>query len=325
MAPLSSAISKTAQHPQRQKLILRKSCRKVRECSENLATGEVPSVEALSETSTALRLLYESCTGDDGKSSETQVEATLGSLPMFLGLFKDRLESTLGKIQEGSSTRHEEEGCKNALQNLLATTTECHQRMQQRDEDDLKARKAWEEENPIQMAQEHELSLYAESLQPLLDAPSARAISSNQWQEADKSLASLQLYLLDNKISAEQVRGREKNGIEPLLRHILRQMEDWDAEGLGFKKDDRVDIELVQKIWGRADKIGSGLNYLLVLDARGDSVEGVVSLHEIRAHEHAPNIPLAETNHEIRLPAQIRATSSSHLLFFQRCDASQKA
>lgn len=217
-------------------------------------------------------------------ANETEVEATLGSLPTFLGQLKDRLESALGKVQKGSSTVDEGEDCRIALQDLLAITTEWHQRIQQRDEENLKKRKAWEEKNPIQVAQEHELSLYAQSLQPLLDAPSARAISSNQWQEADKSLASLQLYLLDNKISAEQIRGRGNKGIESLLRDVLGQMEEWDAEGLGFKKDDRVNLELVEKIWGRADKIGSGLNYLLVLDARGELVEGVVSLHETRRY-----------------------------------------
>lgn len=282
MIPSSSTTPSITQHPQRQKLILRKSCRKIRDCSVILATGEVPSVELLSESSTALKLLYDSCTGDDGKASEAEVEATLGSLPNFLARLEGRLEKTFQNLQKGSATGDEEEDCKTALQNLLSITTECHQRIQHRDEENLSKRKAWEEGNPIQVAQEHELSLYAQSLQPLLDAPSARAIPPTQWQDADKSLASLQLYLLDNKISAEQVRGRENKGIESLLRDILRQMENWDAEGLGFKKDERVDLELVEKIWGRADKIGSGLNYLLLLDARGDSVEGVVSLYEVR-------------------------------------------
>lgn len=277
MATSSFKNANSTQHPQRQKLILRKSCRKIRECSVNLATGEVPSVEQLSESSAALKLLYESCKGDDGKANETELEATLGSLPTFLGQLKGRLESTLGRSR---AIGDEGEDRKTVLQDLLAITIECYELIQQREEESVSKRKAWEERNPIQMAQEHELSLYAESLQPLLDAPSARAISSGQWQEAEESLASLQVYLLDNKISAEQVRGRENKGIESLLRGILRQMEEWDAEGLGFKKDDRVDLELVEKIWGRADKIGSGLNYLLVLDARGDSVEGVVSLHE---------------------------------------------
>lgn len=278
MATSHSTNTNATQHPQRQKLIIRKSCRKIRECSVNLATGEVPPVEALSEASTSLRLLYDSCTGYEGRSNETEVEATLGPLPTFLGQMKGRLESTLGKIEESSSTGDEDQDRKIASQNLLAVTTEWHQHILQRDEESLNQRKAWEKENPIQVAQEHELSLYAESLQPLLDAPSARAISSEQWTEADKTLASLQVYLLDNKISAEQVRGRENRGIESLLRDVLRRMEDWDAEGLGFKKDDRINLELVEKIWGRADKVGSGLNYLLILDARGDSVEGVVSL-----------------------------------------------
>lgn len=242
----------------------------------------MPSVEVLSESSDALKTLYEACTVVDGKVNALEVEPILGSLPSFLGQFKGRLESLLRNIQEGSITEDVEENRKTTLRNLLSITTEWYQCIAQRNEESASKRKAWEQENPIQAAQEHELSLYSQSLQPLLDAPSARAIPPSHWQEAEKSLASLQLYLLDNKISAEQVRGRENKGIESLLRDILRRMEDWDAEGLGFKKDNRVDLELVEKIWGRADKIGSGLNYLLVLDARGDSVEGVVSLFKIR-------------------------------------------
>lgn len=320
--------SPSIQHPQRQKLILRKSCRKIRDCSTNIGSGEVPSTHLLSESCDALETLYESCTDVDGKGNEFDVEAILGSLPDFLGQFKGRLESTLGKSQEGSgSCRSDvEEDRKVALASLLSIATDWHQRIVQRDEESASKRKEWEEGNPIQAAQEHELALYAQSLQPLLDAPSARAIPSSQWKEADKSLASLQLYLLDNKISAEQVRGRENKGIESLLRDILRQMENWDAEGLGFKKDDRIDLELVEKIWGRADKIGSGLNYLLVLDARGDSVEGVVGSFKIEKHEHPLMKPIltsffTEADNKIGLPTQVRATSSSELLSFQRSDA----
>lgn len=128
----------------------------------------------------------------------------------------------------------------------------------------------------MQAAQEHELSLYVESLRPILDAPSARALSAKRWQEAETSLASLQVYLVDNKVSAEQLKCSGQKGIEPVLRELLRQLEEWDAEGLGSRQDERVDIELVERIWGRADKIGSGLHYLLLLDARGDAVAGEV-------------------------------------------------
>ncbi|KAJ4418513.1 hypothetical protein N0V82_005493 [Gnomoniopsis sp. IMI 355080] len=267
--------SRPVLHPQRQKLIIRKSCRKVKECSTRLAAGEIPSVEELDESAAALKAVHEVCTGTDQNESEREVATILGALPLFLGHVKGNLDNTIKKIEEGSPIGCDREQCKRALQDLLAISSEWQQLIQQRTDEALQTRKAWEEKNPIQAAQKHELSLYIQSLQPLLDAPSARAIHAKQWQEADTSLASLQVYLLDNKISAEQVRGGGERGIESVLRDVLKQMEEWDTEGLGFKKDDRVDLNLVEKIWGRADKIGSGLNYLLLLDARGDEVDGM--------------------------------------------------
>ncbi|KAJ4386107.1 hypothetical protein N0V93_008999 [Gnomoniopsis smithogilvyi] len=212
--------------------------------------------------------------GVNPDENERVVETILGSLLLFLGQFKDNIQDTINKTEERTLTGHEREEYQKALQDLLATSSAWRQRIQQHTDEALQTRKAWEEKHPVQAAQEHELSLYTQSLQPLLDAPSARAISAPQWQEVESSLASLQVYLLDNKISAEQVRGNSGKGIESVLRDVLRQMEEWDAEGLGFKKDERVDLDLVEKIWGRVDKIGSGLNYLLVLDARGDAVGG---------------------------------------------------
>lgn len=262
---------------QRQKLLIRQSCRKIKRCTAELAAGEAPAVQHLYESGAALNSLYEACTGSSRDENETDVEAMLGPLPCFLGQLKDNLEGAIGKIKEGPSAGPRTEGSEEALQALLALSTEWHQSLRQRRDEALRKRKSWEEKHPVQAAQEQELSLYTQDLLPLLEAPSARAISTAQWQEAETSLASLQVYLLENKISAEQVRSNGEKGIEPVLRNVLRQMEVWDAEGLGYKKDERVDLERAEKIWGRADKIGSGLNYLLFLDARGDEVDGVVS------------------------------------------------
>lgn len=328
MTSSTPEIVSPTHHPQRQKLILRKSCRKIKECSAKLAAGESLSVENLYESRAALRAIYEACTGSNRDENETVVEAVLGPLLLFLGHFKDILEGTMTKNEGWSIPEDETQECKNALQDLLSISSEWHQSIQQRTDEALQTRKDWEEKHPVQVAQEYELSLYTQSLQPLLDAPSARAVSFKQWQEADTSLASLQVYLLDNKISAEQIRGPGGKGIESMLRDVLRQMEDWDSDGLGFKEDDRVDIELVEKIWGRADKIGSGLNYLLVTDARGDAVDGMVSSGEtpdsnLKVHVRLTLLP--ETHHKIGFPAQIRTTSPYQLRLLERRAARQKA
>lgn len=260
-------------------MIIRKNCRKIKECATSLGAGQALAVEDVQDSRAALESLYEACTGADQEENERAVEAMLGSLPCFLSQLKGSIEGAIVTVDadKGALAEHERRGRKEALQALLALSTELHQRLQQRVDDTLQTRKAWEENHPIQASQEHELSLYAQSLLPLLDAPSARTISTARWQEVENSLASLQVYLLDNKISAEQVRSNGEKGIDPVLRDVLRKLEEWDAEGLGFKKDERVNLEVVEKIWGRVDKIASGLNYLLMLDARGDTVEGVVS------------------------------------------------
>lgn len=283
MASSPAATAKPPHHPQRQKLIIRKNCRKVKDCSTNLGAGHAIAVEDVRGSVAALESLYEACTGGtehEQEENERAVEAMLGPLPRFLGQLKSNTESVMVNLDDDKGTvlEDEREGRKEALQSLLVLSTDLHQRLQQRVDETLQTRKAWEEKHPVQAAQEHELSLYAESLLPLLDAPSARTIRTTQWQEVEKALASLQVYLLDNKISAQQVRSGGEKGIDPILRSVLRKMEEWDAEGLGFTKDERVDLEVVEKIWGRVDKIASGLNYLLILDARGDAVEGVVSL-----------------------------------------------
>lgn len=278
--------AKAAHHPQRQKLVIRKSSRKLKDLSTQLANGEAPAIDQLHESEAALKIVYEACTGVNGDDIEKDVEVILGSLPRFLAELKGNLDGSIEMVKDGPAAESGKGGRVNALEGLLALITEWHRRLQERVDEASQTRKAWEEEHPVQVAQEHELSIYIESLQPLLDAPSARAVSAKQWQEAETSLASLQVYLLDNKISAEQIKGSGGKGIEAILRDLLRQMEEWDTEGLGFQKDDRVNLQLLEKIWGRADKIGSGLNYLLVIDARGDVVDGVVSFVNTRAVEH---------------------------------------
>lgn len=203
---------------------------------------------------------------------------------------KKNLENSIKKIEEASCTGHDREDYGKKLHALLCLSTEWHQCLQKRLDEASQRRKAWEEEYPVQVAQENKLLLYTQSLQPLLDVPTARAIPARQWQEAEISLSSLQVYLMDNKISAEQIRSGREKGIEAILRDLLRQIEEWDIEGLGFQKDDRVDLEIVENIWGRVDKIGSRLNYLLILDTRGDIVDRVVSLINIGINKPSKDI-----------------------------------
>lgn len=261
-------------------MLIRKGCRKINEFSSKLAAGEVPEAKYLRESGAGLKLVYEACTGTDHKETEADVEVITGSLLPFLGQLKDNLKAIITKIKDQPATEQVREGTEESVQDLetmLALNIEWYQILQHRKDAALQTRDAWEEKHPVQAAQERELLLYTQSLLPLLDQPSARAIPTTNWQKAGMSLDSLQVYLLDNKISAEQIKSGGQKGIEPVLRDVLTQMEQWDAQGLGFRKDERVDLALVEKIWGRADKIGSGLSYLLTLDARGDAVHGVVS------------------------------------------------
>ncbi|CAN8100274.1 unnamed protein product [Discula destructiva] len=287
--------------------MIRKSCRKIKDCSTILAAGDVPELEDLNDSEAALKTVYEACTDTDPKQIVTEVEVILGSLLRFLGDLKGNLECAIDRTKGESATAH---GSEEALQSLLSISAEWHQGIQQRMDETLQKRKAWENIHPIQAAQEHELSLYIESLLPIQEAPSARAISSAQWQRAETSLASLQVYLLENKISAQQVRSGGEQGIVKVLKDILGQLEEWDAKGLGFMKDERVDLQLVEKIWGRVDKIGSGLSYLLTLNERGDEVDGMKpTTRSVFLLKSAPPVAFSfSSNREVWLVKQLSAS-----------------
>lgn len=261
-------------------MLIRTSCRKINEFSAKLAAGGIPEVNYLRQTRAAFELVHEACVETDKNDTEANVEVIVGPLPAFLGQFTGNIEGAVAKTKEqvcSGQARVDISENEHELEKILSLSIGWHQDLQRRNNEAVATRKSWEEKHPVQTAQEMELSLYVASLLPLLGQPSARAISAKRWQKAETTLESLQLYLLDNKISAEQIRSGGQKGLEPVLKDVLRQLEEYDAQGLGFRKDERVDLELVEKIWGRADKIGSGLSYLLSLDARGDTVDGVVS------------------------------------------------
>lgn len=308
--------TKPAHHRQKQKLLLRKSCRKIKELFASLSAKHDFSSELLLENETALKTLLEACSGDERNENEKDVEVMLGtSLLSFLRDLESSLKGALGKSGQGQEP---------ALQNMLTLASAWHRALQNDVDEARQARKEWESKYPILASQEYELSLYTEPLLALLSADAADSVTTAQWKDAEKSLGSLQVYLLEHKVSAEQVKSGGDKGIEQVLRGVLKQFEDWDSEGFGVSREGKKgDLEVAERIWGRADKVGSGLNYLLTLHERGDTVEGVVSLRLPRSLQNdvarrTELILCSETYNKICVPTKICTSSQISLLSLKK-------
>jgi hypothetical protein len=126
-------------------------------------------------------------------------------------------------------------------------------------------RAAWDAAHPIEAAQEHELNLSRTFLSSSIvrpDPEATRSVSREQWAEAEKTLNSLEAYLKDHKIKAERIR---QTKLDQLMVDIVRELQDLDRIGIDTQS---VDVQQVERVWGLADKLGSGLAYLLSVDKR---------------------------------------------------------
>lgn len=150
-------------------------------------------------------------------------------------------------------------------------------------------RKAWEEANPILAHQEFELNDYITRLRSALALPSLplnsdsddededltphttsllNTIPTPQWTEAERQLLSLESYIKSHPITASRLKATK---IDAFLKQLLSALQTLDEVGLDRST---VDEALASRVWGLADKLGSGLTYLLRVDRRWTEASG---------------------------------------------------
>ena len=147
-------------------------------------------------------------------------------------------------------------------------------------------RTEWEVQHPIEAAQEFELREYSRGLSSLLlqsqggkalnDTPGAR------WAEAEKQLRSLEEYLKEHKIQAVRI---PETKMDKVMVALLKAFERLDETGINRQK---VDVAQAERIWGLVDKLGSGMSYLLQVDARRPEGEAVPTTRSIFLLKSAP-------------------------------------
>lgn len=147
-------------------------------------------------------------------------------------------------------------------------------------------RTEWEVQHPIEAAQEFELREYSRGISSLLlqsqggkalnDTPGAR------WAEAEKQLRSLEEYLKEHKIQAVRIR---ETKMDKVMVALLKAFERLDETGINRQK---VDVAQAERIWGLVDKLGSGMSYLLQVDARRPEGEAVPTTRSIFLLKSAP-------------------------------------
>ncbi|ELR10670.1 hypothetical protein VC83_06850 [Pseudogymnoascus destructans] len=147
-------------------------------------------------------------------------------------------------------------------------------------------RTEWEIQHPIEAAQEFELHEYSRSLSSsLLQSQGGKALNDipgERWAEAEKQLRSLENYLKEHKIQAVRIR---ETKIDKVMVALLKAVERLDETGINRQK---VDVAQAERIWGLVDKLGSGLSYLLQVDARRREGEAVPTTHSIFLLKSAP-------------------------------------
>jgi hypothetical protein len=128
-----------------------------------------------------------------------------------------------------------------------------------------------ESAHPIEDAQEDELSRYDAQLSRSLLKGSGdlSTVTKSMWAEAETSLNSLELYVKEHKVRADQIR---KSDITGTIMILLKSLESLDQVGVDRTK---VDVDQVERVWGLVDKIGSGLHYLLHVDKNRSSSDPV--------------------------------------------------
>ncbi len=137
----------------------------------------------------------------------------------------------------------------------------------------------WKEANPREAHQEFELADYVfrlssalhtkiededkdvEEINPNNKSP-LNDVSSSQWAEAERQMLSLEAYVKEHRIHADRVKSTK---IDAFLKQVLKAFKQFDEAGIDRVK---VDVAMVERIWGLADKVGSGLVYLVTVDRR---------------------------------------------------------
>lgn len=172
-------------------------------------------------------------------------------------------------------------------------------------------RTEWEIQHPIEAAQEFELREYSRILSSsLLKSQGGKALNdipSEKWAEAEKQLRGLEEYLKEHKIQAARIREIK---IDRVMIALLKAFERLDETGINRQK---VDVAQAERIWGLVDKLGSGMSYLLQVDARRREGEAIPTSRSIFLLKSAPpaNIYYSATPSEWL--AKRLAKSAAHL------------
>jgi hypothetical protein len=155
----------------------------------------------------------------------------------------------------------------------------------------------WEEQHPIEASQEFELEEYSKALRSALRVTEEEydengdeikkggvmnEIPREQWAEAEKQIRSLEAYVKEHKILAARIR---KTGIHELLVSILKAFKQLDEVGIDREK---IDVARAERIWGLADKIGSGLDFLVHTDRRRRAEDPLHTTRSIFLLKSAP-------------------------------------
>lgn len=147
-------------------------------------------------------------------------------------------------------------------------------------------RTEWELQHPIEAAQEFELREYSRILSSsLLQSQGGKALNDipgEKWAEAEKQLRSLEDYLKEHKIQAVRIR---ETKMDKVMVALLKAFERLDETGINRQK---VDVAQAERIWGLVDKLGSGMSYLLQVDARRREGEAVPTTRSIFLLKSAP-------------------------------------
>ncbi|KFY45247.1 hypothetical protein V494_01065 [Pseudogymnoascus sp. VKM F-4513 (FW-928)] len=147
-------------------------------------------------------------------------------------------------------------------------------------------RSEWEVQHPIEAAQEFELREYSRGLSSLLlksqGGKALNEVPNDRWAEAEKQLRSLEEYLKEHKIQAVRIR---ETKTDKVMVALLKAFERLDETGINRQK---VDVAQAERIWGLVDKLGSGMNYLLQVDARRRQGEAVPTTRSIFLLKSAP-------------------------------------
>jgi hypothetical protein len=138
-------------------------------------------------------------------------------------------------------------------------------------------RTEWELQHPIEAAQEFELREYSRILSSsLLQSQGGKALNDipgEKWAEAEKQ---------EHKIQAIRIR---ETKMDKVMVALLKAFERFDETGINRQK---VDVAQAERIWGLVDKLGSGMSYLLQVDARRREGEAVPTTRSIFLLKSAP-------------------------------------